>query len=116
MRRLQYVPDIDCDSDWYRNVKWIIIVPGIIIYLVIIPLLFLRSLNNNSHWIYHTARKEEFLYADKYLGQVEDEDLNEEEKEEARDKALKNVNDAKSAFGFFYLGLKVSTALRRPLK
>ena len=92
---MQYVPDVDCESIWYRNVKWMIIVPGIVIYLVIIPLLFLRSLLNNSHWIYHTARDEKFLYADKYLGSVEDSDLDEEEKEEAQEKALEKVSNAK---------------------
>jgi len=72
-----------------------IIFPGIVIYLVIIPLFFLRSLLNNSHWIYHTARDEKFLEADKYLGKVEDSDLDEEKKEEEQEKALEKVFNAK---------------------
>ena len=35
--------------------------------------------------------------------------------DEAQDNALEKIRSARSFFGFFYLGFKVSMALRRPL-
>ena len=94
LRRMQIVPEVSCESEWYRNVYWCAIIPAICVYLVIIPLLCIRALVINSHWIFHSGRDDGYL----------------------DDEEMVKSTDSKSAFGFFFVGLTISSNLGRPLE
>lgn len=50
--RLRVNPDIDCHSDEYRVYFWSLCVPGILLYVIIVPLVALFYLCKWANYVY----------------------------------------------------------------
>lgn len=93
INRMQLVPDISCDSDFYAQIYFMAIIPATCIYCVLFPLFTMRQVMLSSHWIFHSNR-------DRSLLEVEEK---------------WSVATAKSHFGFYFVGFSTGQLLKREI-
>lgn len=56
LSRMQIIPEVSCETEWYTQVYWSAVVPAAAVYCFFLPLFVMRSLVLKSHWIYHSGR------------------------------------------------------------
>lgn len=56
--RLKLYPDIKCDDPKYVNYLWFCFIPGLIIYVFVIPILAAYKMMKNSSIIFFSGEKE----------------------------------------------------------
>ena len=92
--RMAILPDEYCDGEFYSSLS-IYILPGLFLYAVLIPLLYVCQAAKKSHIIYRIGMSQE----DKNLMLQTDEE---------KEKALEEEDSIKFRFGFFFSGLVIS--------
>ena len=91
--RMQLVPDISCEENFYTQVFWTTILPSCFVYCFLIPLFAMRQLVMSSHWFFHSNRPSNNL----------------------TDEEFDHVIGAKSSFGFFVRGLSTGRLINREI-